>query len=141
MEKPILNDPSVYPDDAELARHLGRAKTAWDALVEEVGKNPSLELVDWKYYRDGKAWLSRVVQKKKTLCWISVWPKCFKVTFYFSNAAKEIMQATSAIDDRIEKQWQQDNQGKKFRGITVFAEKKSDVHIISQMLDIKAGLV
>lgn len=139
MEKPGLNDPAVYPDDSVLARHLGRAKSAWDAMVEEVAQNPALELVDWKFYRDGKVWLTRVVNKKKTLCWISVWPKYFKATFYFTHASPAIMEATSAIHDSIKKQWQKDNQGKKYRGITVVTEKKSDVTLISRMLDIKAA--
>jgi len=38
---------------------------------------------EWRYYNDGKAWLCKVVFKKKTIFWLSVWDGFFKTGFYF----------------------------------------------------------
>jgi hypothetical protein len=32
----------------------------------------------------GKAWLCKLTRKKNTVCWVSVWDKFFKTTFYFT---------------------------------------------------------
>lgn len=136
-EKPELTDPDVYPDDKVLAGHLGTAKKAWDDLVSIVEKNETVFLHEWTYYRDGHNWLTRVMKKKKTVCWISVWEKYFKVAFYVKEADKELKEASSAIDVRIKKQWQPDNQGKKSRSIVIAARKKSDIKLISKMIDVK----
>jgi hypothetical protein len=84
MEKPLLNDPGEFPDDAVLARYLGRAKAAWDSFAAGVGEALPDASLEWHYYNDGKAWLCKVTRKKKTVCWVSVWDKFFKTTFYFT---------------------------------------------------------
>jgi hypothetical protein len=112
MEKPLLNDQGEYPDDSVLARHLGRAKGAWDAFVAGVASRFPDASLEWRYYNDGKAWLCKMVRKKKTVCWVSVWDKRFKTTFYFTDkndkdiAALPIapdLKASYAAHDRIGK--------------------------------------
>jgi len=29
-------------------------------------------LIEWRYYKDGKAWLCKITQKKRTIVWISL---------------------------------------------------------------------
>ncbi len=84
MEKPRLNDQSEFPDDAVLARHLGRAKGAWDSFAAGVGEALPDASFEWRYYNDGKAWLCKLTRKKKTVCWVSVWDEFFRTTFYFT---------------------------------------------------------
>jgi hypothetical protein len=43
---------------------------------------------DWRYYRDGKAWLGKATFKKKTVVWISVWDNFIKATFYFTEKTR-----------------------------------------------------
>jgi Protein of unknown function (DUF3788) len=84
MQKPRLNDQSEFPDDAQLARCLGKAKRAWDSFAAGIGEAVPDASLEWRYYNDGKAWLCKVTRKKKTVCWVSVWDKSFKTTFYFT---------------------------------------------------------
>jgi len=84
MERPLLNDAKVYPDDDVLSEHLGRAKAAWDAFAAGTAAEFGDGSLEWRYYNDGKAWLCKVVHKKKTVCWVSVWDKFFKAAFYFT---------------------------------------------------------
>jgi hypothetical protein len=83
MDRPLLNDKDVYPDDEVLHQHLGGTKVLWDRFTTQLYNDFSGVTLEWRYYNDGKAWLAKVVQKKKTMCWVSVWERFFKVTFYF----------------------------------------------------------
>ncbi|HRZ42743.1 MAG TPA: DUF3788 family protein [Bacteroidales bacterium] len=40
---------------------------------------------EWRYYRDGKAWLCKAIHKKKTVFWMSVWDRYIQITFYFTE--------------------------------------------------------
>ena len=83
MQRPLLNDKDEYPDDNVLLRYLGRTKTVWDAFTSTISSSAEPMALEWRYYNDGKAWLCKLVHKKKTVCWISVWPRYFRTTFYF----------------------------------------------------------
>ncbi|WP_251650949.1 DUF3788 family protein [Aeromonas dhakensis] len=37
---------------------------------------------EWKYYKDGKAWLCKVIKGKKTIVWMSAWKNYIKATIY-----------------------------------------------------------
>jgi len=50
-----LGDESVYPDEAVLKGVLGRSYRAYCALLELFDQNGMTP--EWRYYRDGKAWL------------------------------------------------------------------------------------
>lgn len=89
MERPLLNDRNAFPDDQVLAKHLGKTKTVWDAFVAGVGAKLPEASLEWRYYNDGGAWLCKLTRKKKTVCWISVWDKCFRITFYFMAKSDE----------------------------------------------------
>ncbi len=38
---------------------------------------------EWRYYRDGKAWLCKVQKKKRTIVWMSAWKGYMKAVIYF----------------------------------------------------------
>lgn len=93
MDRPLLNDERQYPDDAVLAGHLGKVKPVWDAFAARVtAEFPEMSL-EWRYYRDGKAWLCKLTRKKKTVCWISIWGRFFKTTFYFTAKSDRDIEA------------------------------------------------
>jgi len=103
MERPRLNDEKQYPDDEVLAKYLGKAKPAWDAFAAGITAGFGEDALEWRYYRDGQAWLCKVVHKKKTVCWVSVWDKSFKTAFYFTAKNDKDIEALpipSALKDR-----------------------------------------
>ena len=81
-DRPLLNDPNQIPDDLLLGHHLGRAKAAWDVFTCGIAEGFPDASLEWRYYKDGGAWLCKLTRRKKTVCWISVWDKLFKVAFY-----------------------------------------------------------
>ena len=84
-----LRDSAIEPNDAVLAKALATAHPAYGAFIAALGA-PPLELgADWRYYRDVRAWLCRIVAGKRTVSWLSVWPGYFKVTTYFGPKQAE----------------------------------------------------
>jgi hypothetical protein len=75
-----LNDDKVYPDDAILEKILGDSFVAYKSLLRLFDQN-NLHY-EWRYYRDGKAWLCKVQRKSKTLVWMSAWKGYMKATIY-----------------------------------------------------------
>ena len=136
MEKPCLNDKDEYPDDEVLHRVLGRTKRTWDAFMAMITEDHPLFSGEWRYYNDGKSWLYKLVKKKKTICWVSVYPHAFKTGFYFPDRAEELITA-----GRLEAQYvDQFVQGKRYgriRGITVIVTKSADLDAVRTLIEIK----
>lgn len=84
MEEPLLRDEREYPSDDVLARYLGNAKPAWDALTTRLTEDFLEVSLEWRYYKDGNSWLGKLVRKKKTVCWVSILDEGFQTTFYFT---------------------------------------------------------
>ena len=83
MEKPLLNDPAQPPTDELLGKILNESYPVYVAMIDEV-TSPGCGLEPmWRYYNDGKSWLCKMVFKKKTVFWLSVWDGFFKAGFYF----------------------------------------------------------
>jgi hypothetical protein len=101
-EKPILSDPDRYPDDSVLKEALGERFNVYTSLLDTI-KKPDFGLTpEWNYYKDGKAWLCKVMFKKKTILWLSVWPGYFKIGFYFTEKHVDDIKGME-IDDGIKK--------------------------------------
>jgi len=78
-----LRDPDIYPDAAVLKGVLGTSYGAYEALLE-LYDAMGLEW-EWKYYKDGKAWLCKVQRKKKTIVWMSAWEGYMQATIYIHD--------------------------------------------------------
>lgn len=83
MEKPLLNDKNVPVSDEVLQQCLGESYPAYRKMLEIVTGEEYGLIPEWRYYNDGKAWLCKMVYKKKTIFWLSVWDGFFKAGFYF----------------------------------------------------------
>lgn len=111
-EPPILDDPKVFPNDAVLTRVLGRAKRAWDTFERGLREQVDGTVVEWRYYRDGKAWLGKAVHGKKTVGWISVARSSFRVTFYFTPKSERALLDLALSTDTLERYRSREGLGK-----------------------------
>ena len=97
----LLRDPGVEPTSEVLAEGLGAANSVYVKFIEGL-KDYGITLMDWRYYNDGKAWLSkgeykwttpRGTNKVKPIFWLSIWDGFFKVSFFFgSEIQKELLE-------------------------------------------------
>ncbi|HSV99139.1 MAG TPA: DUF3788 family protein [Sedimentisphaerales bacterium] len=136
MDKPCLTDQDEYPDDEVLIRHLGGVKRAWDSFFAFLKENHPSFVTEWRYYNDGKSWLCKVTQKKKTVCWVSVWDRLFKTTFYFPDRAEELIVASKLAREYID-QFVNGKKYGKIRGVTVEIKKLADLKATKTLIDIK----
>ncbi len=92
METQLLRDKATPPGDDVLKNPL------YLALTEGL-------LPEWRYYNDGKAWLCKVGDGRKTIFWFSVWEGFFQVSFYFLERHLEGLAALDTRCGRLEKEW------------------------------------
>jgi hypothetical protein len=112
VERPVLDDPEVFPDDAVLARVLGRAKRVWDTFESRLRSELDGTSVEWRYYKDGKAWLGKATRGKQTIGWISVGRANFKVTFYFNAKSEPALLALPLSAETMERYRNREGVGK-----------------------------
>lgn len=93
----LLRDANIEPTAEIIADGLGAANTVYLKFLAELEKY-SISLMDWRYYNDGKAWLSkgeykwttaRGTNKVKPIFWLSIWEQSFRVSFLFSEKVRE----------------------------------------------------
>ena len=76
-----LRDEHIYPDEEVLKSVLGRSFNAFKALVEFYNQNEMTH--EWRYYKDGKAWLCKVQKKKKPSSGCLPGKATYKLRFMF----------------------------------------------------------
>lgn len=97
MSEQLLRDVGIEPTNEIIAEGLGTASKVYSEFLENLKKH-DVSLMDWRFYNDGKAWLSkgeykwttkRGTNKVKPLFWLSIWRGFFKVSFFFSTRIKD----------------------------------------------------
>ena len=83
----LLRDPEQVPDDKLFQRILDKTNYHIISKIVEILKETGLAL-EWRYYKDGKAWLGKTSYKGKTILWLSVWDESIKTSFYFTEKTR-----------------------------------------------------
>ncbi len=84
--QPMLNNPDLFPEREVIWAALGDdCYPVFEELMNVFSRPDAGMTITWKYYPDGKSWLCRIMYKKKTVCWLSVWEHYFKISFYFTE--------------------------------------------------------
>lgn len=92
MSEQLLRNPDIEPTFEIIASGLGKINSVYTEFIQKL-KEYDVSLMDWRFYNDGKAWLSkgeykwttaRGTNKVKPLFWLSIWEGFFKVSFFFS---------------------------------------------------------
>jgi hypothetical protein len=81
----LLLNEKIEPSDEVPASLLAEVYPIYAEFISAITGDKSGLDPQWKYYKDGHAWLCKIVYKKKTVSWLSIWDGFFKVTIYFSK--------------------------------------------------------
>jgi len=93
----LFKNPDIEPTAEFIAEGLGGANKAFVDLAGGL-KQFGITLMDWRYYKDGNAWLTkgeykwttaRGASKVKPIFWLSMWEGYFKVAFYFAYSIRD----------------------------------------------------
>jgi hypothetical protein len=139
MEQLVLKDKSVYPDDDLIFSIIGNNSVYWNKLLAAIRETyPASEEV-WNYYNDGKAWLFRVILKKKTLFWIGVLEDTFRITFYFGDKAEPVIEKSS-LPEETKASFKNGKRYGKIRSISFEVKGQEDVDHALVVAGIKAAM-
>ena len=105
-----LRDESVFPDENVLKIILGNSFEAYSELLKLFDDNELIR--EWRYYKDGKAWLCKAQKKKKTIVWMSAWKGFMQATIYIPARLIEKVYELPISQDTISKIQNTKNVGK-----------------------------
>lgn len=134
MEAPILKDKNIFPTPEVLAGVLGTSYPAFEEFSATAGLT-----LEWNYYNDGKAWLCKVLSKKKNLAWLIVSEGCFRTTSYFTEKHLDRI-ADLQIAESIKEEFYQQKPSGKLIPMSVNITEKDQVKDALTMILFKKGL-
>lgn len=141
----LLRDAMISPTAEIIAEGLGPVNAIYTKFIEEL-KQYGISLMDWRYYNDGKAWLSkgeynwitpRGVNKVKPIFWLSIWEKSFRVLFNFSEKMRAELLALPLSVDTKEMIKNTEPNGKTMKYLPIIFDISSDkqlddVYVLAQ---------
>lgn len=138
VDQILLRDPDILPSEEVLEENLGKdVFQVYQELVLEIFKMGLS--ADWNYYRDGKSWLCKVIYKKKTVFWLSIWDRYFKTSFFFT--AKNCSGIdTLDINDRIKKDFAEVKSVGKLIPLIIDLRKKEQLDDLLKIVEYKKNL-
>ncbi len=136
MDELVLREKDEHPDDAVLGRCLGKAKAAWDDFVARAAGVKGLAFAGWRFYNDGKAWLERLLFRKKTVCWVSVCDGFFRIVFYFTAKNDAGIEAL-AVDGKLKAEYFARDPIGKLKPFVVRVKTKKTLEDVFTLIDYK----
>ncbi|MFS0983635.1 DUF3788 family protein [Enterococcus durans] len=136
----LLRDATVTPTEKLISAGLGEATILYEEFIRNI-KSQGITLMDWRFYNDGKAWLSkgeykwttsRGSQKVKPIFWLSIWDGFFKVSFHFPEKMREKLVTLSLSEGTKEKIKTLQANGNQRKHLSVIF----DVDHVEQLADI-----
>ena len=134
-----LSDKNVVPNDEFVFSVIGERKEFWQSIIRHATENYKDVSGSWNYYNDGKQWLFKFVEKKKTLFWTVLLMDSFRVTFYFGDKAEPLI-AGSGISSEIIEAFKTSKRYGAIRGISINVYSKADMENVIRLMDIKHKL-
>ena len=138
-ELPLLSDKTIYPTQEIIFYHIGKARELWITLFDYISKNHPGISMEWRYYNDGKSWLMKITNKKKTVFWLSIQKDSFRTTFYFTDKAKPVI-ARSSVSDTLKEQFAKGKKYGAIRGITIQYKRKKDLKDAQELIRLKLSM-
>jgi hypothetical protein len=81
----VFTDPKVSLTSQVLKSSLGKLYAIYEKLITTMESERFEATPEWRFYKDGGAWLCRITRKKKTVFWLSAWKSHFTAAFYFTE--------------------------------------------------------
>ena len=138
MNDLVLRDKDQFPTEEVIFSHIGKTKTHWEALFNHIHANHTDFNEEWRYYNDGKSWLMKVTHKKKTIFWVTIVPKMFRITFYFGDKAEPAIM-NCAIPDELKTSFKEGKRYGKIRGLTLVMNNKKNIEAAKELITVKVN--
>jgi len=139
-ENLLLRDSEINPTNEVLEKALGKdIFQVYETLIKTI-TNVEFELKpEWNFYKDGKAWLCKVTYKNKTIFWLSIWEKCIKTGFYFTEKTR-LGIFSLQINKKIVQDFEKTKTVGKLFPLVVEIDKKSQLEDLKEIIKYKKSL-
>jgi hypothetical protein len=135
LEKIVLSDKAVIPTDDYIFSLIGDNKIHWQEIMSYTAKAYN-DTGSWNYYNDGKQWLFKLVNKKKTIFWAGILTGTFRITFYFGDKVEPLL-AASDIPEKIKDEFKSAKRYGAVRAISIVINDQTDVDNVLKLIAIK----
>ncbi len=136
----LLRDSEIIPTEKVLENALGKEAYAVYQELTKIITSTAFELnPQWNYYNDGKAWLCKVIYKKKTVFWLSVWEKQIKISLYFTEKTRPGV-FELPINEKIKQTFRETKSIGKLIPLIFCIEKKEQLEDLKEVIKYKKGL-
>ena len=98
MNKLALTNKDQYPDSEILETVLENSFPLYQRTVQALSADDIQ--ITWNYYNDGKAWMGKLLWKKKNLGWLHIYNGLFKITIYFIEKYRAGIETLDINPDR-----------------------------------------
>jgi hypothetical protein len=135
-EEPLFPDKSHTPQDADLARVLGRTKRHWDNITAHaLGADPAAS-PKWTYESKKAGWTLAVRGKRRNLLYLKPYDKRFTVGFALGKDAVEAAEQSDLPADVI-KMIKQAPKYPEGRAVRIEVKTAADVKLAKKLLALK----
>lgn len=141
-EKELLafSNPTRQPGDDLVFALIGDRKKYWQEIMKHMLENYRDITWSWNWYNDGKQWLFKMVQKKKTIFWAAVLATGqFRITFYFGDKAEPVI-LESKLPQKVKDAFMDGPRYGKIRAITLLVENGEDMDTVLKTAAIKSKM-
>lgn len=133
-------DKDVKPTDESIFSIIGSNKDYWQRILKSIPEKHKDISWSWNYYNDGKRWLFKLIQKKKTLFWGAVLTTGdFRTTFYFGNKAEPLV-VSSDIPEKHKEEFLNAKRFGSLRAISILVRSDEDVDTVLKLADLKSKI-
>lgn len=137
MEPFALKDKEQFPTPEVLSTILKGSFPAYEQLEKELADAGTG--IEWKYYNDGKAWMGKLMAKKKNLGWLHVYSGFFTVTCFCMEKHLETI-AASALPQQIKDQVLGEAFDSKLKPMRIAVRAVEQIADVYKLLDFKKRL-
>ena len=137
MNALILKDKEMFPTDEVLENVLKSSYPAFARLRDELTATDVR--IEWNYYDDGKAWMGKMLFKKKNLGWLQIYDGYCTTSCFFMERHLEAIDGLD-ITESIKTNFYQQKSSGKLTPMTVNIHTAEDIDDTLKMLDFKKKL-
>ena len=138
-ENLLLTNKEIYPTDEYIFSIIGEKRVFWQQIMNYMANNYKDASGGWNFYYDGKRWLFKMTNKKKTIFWAGLLNDTFRITFYFGNKA-ETMIEQSDLAQNIKEEFKTAKHYGMIRPVTILVNGKDDADNVLKMIALKSKL-
>ena len=139
LENILLTDKDIYPSDDVIFSIIGDKKAYWQHIINYMSANYKDSSGEWRFYNDGKRWLFKMVNKKKTVFWSSLISGTFRITFYLGNKAESIIE-NSDLSQNVKEEFKNAKKYGLIRPVSFIIKDSEDVDNVLKMIDLKTRI-